>query len=197
MKYLSFFDEIESIVVYDDLTKFLGVNEDGIIEFSYADIVKVAGHSCATVVGAYLIAKAGLDALYEDKLPQRGDIKVELKKETTDDNAGVVGSILSTITGATEKYGFGGIPTGKYNRRDLLFFGVDINYDVCFTRIDNGQKVYVNYTPRKVVNPMQILKSAIKPDATKEDIESFPKRFQDMVKKVFDNSNEVIEIKTV
>jgi len=197
MEYLSFFDEIESIVVYDDLTKFLGVNKNGIIEFSYADIVKVAGHSCATVAGAYLIAKSGLDALYEDKLPQRGEIKVELKNDTATDNAGVVGSILSTITGATEKYGFGGIPTGKYNRRDLLFFNANIDYDVCFTRLDTNKKVYVNYRPRKVVNPMEILKSAIKPDAKKEDIESFPKRFQDMVKKVFDNANEVIEIKTV
>jgi len=195
MKYLSFFDEIEKIVVYDELTQFLGVNDDGIIEFSYADIVKVAGHSCATVAGAYLIALKGLKALYGEELPQRGEIYVELRRATHEDNAGVIGSILSTITGATEKYGFGGIPTGKYNRRDMLFFEADIDSDVCFTRLDSGKKVYVNYMPGKVVNPMAILKSAIVPDAKEEDIKSFPKRFQEMVKEVLDNQDIVIEIK--
>ena len=197
MNYLPFFDEIDKIRVYDDLAKFLGVNSDGIIEFSYLDIVKSAGHSCATVAGAYLIALKGLEALYGDELPQRGDIKIELKKITTDDNTGVVGSVLSNITGATVDYGFGGIPTGKYNRRGLLFFGADIDSDVCFTRLDTKDKVYINYTPQKVVKPMAILMSAIKPDAKQEDIESFPTRFQEMVKTVFDNANSVIEIKKV
>ncbi len=41
---------------------------------------------------------------------------------------------------------------------------------------------------------MAILKSAIKPDATKEDKESFPQRFQKMVQTVFENADEVIEI---
>jgi len=197
MKYLSFFDEIEKIVVYDDLAKFLGVNDDGIVDFSYADIVKVAGHSCATVSGAYLIALEGLKELYGEELPKRGDIKVELKRATDKDNAGVVGSVLSTITGATIDFGFGGIPTGKYNRRELLFFNADIEYDVCFTRLDTNKKVGINYMPKKVVNPMQILQSAIKPDAKKEDIESFPIRFQEMVKTIFNNIDKVIEVKTI
>ena len=195
MKYLKFFDEIEKIVVYDDLTQFLGVNDDGIVEINYADIVKSAGHSCATVAGAYLIALKGLKALYKDELPKRGDIKVELQKETTNDNAGVVGSVLSNITGATVDFGFGGIPTGKYNRRNLLFFGVDIPCDVRLTRMDTNESVCVTYNPKVVVNPMAILKSAIAPDAKKEDIESFPRRFQEMVKTVFDNANKVITIK--
>jgi len=197
MKYLSFFDDVEKIVVYDDLAKFLGVNDDGIIEFSYADIVKFSGHSCGTVSGAYLIALEGLKALYKGELPKRGSIKVELKKATTEDNAGVVGSVLSTVTGATADFGFGGIPTGKYNRRELLFFNADIEYDVCFTRLDTNKKVGINYTARNVVNPMEILKRAIKPDATQEDIESFPRRFQDMVHTIFNNIDKVIEVKTI
>jgi hypothetical protein len=195
MKYLSFFDEIEEIIVYDDLTKFLGVNDDGIIKFSYTDIVKTAGHSCATVAGAYLTAREGLKALYKDDIPKRGEIKVEIKKSPRDDNAGVIGSVISTITGATDDLGFGGIPTGKYNRRDLLFFGANIEADVCFTRVDTQKKVCINYRPKKIVNPMEILKSAIKPDAKKEDVESFGKRFQEMVKTVFENTDKVIEIK--
>jgi hypothetical protein len=195
MKYLDFFDEIPSITLYDDLSQFLGVNDDGVIELTYVDIVKTAGHSCATVAGAYLIALKGLKALYGENLPQRGYIKVELQKIPTDDNAGVVGCVLSNITGATTDYGFGGIPTGKFNRRDLLFFGVDMECDVRFTRLDTDESVCVNYKPQVVVNPMAILKSAIKPDAKPEDIQSFPTRFQAMVKTVFDNADKVIEIK--
>ena len=194
MKYPEFFNTIENIVVYDELCKFLGVNEDGILEFSYADIVKTAGHSCGTVAGAYLMAQKGLEALYKDEIPNRGNIKVEFQKAPREENTGVVGAVISNITGATSDFGFGGIPTGKYNRRDLLFFEVDINHDLCLTRLDSGKKVYVDYKPQKVVNPMAILKSAIKPDATKEDIESFPQRFQDMVQTVFENADELIEI---
>jgi len=194
MKYLSFFDEIEKIVLYDDLSKFLGVNDDGILDFSYADIVKSAGHSCGTVAGAYLMALKGLKALYGSDMPQRGEIKVELKKSPTDDNTGVVGCVLSNITGATTNYGFGGIPTGKYNRRDLLFYEADIETDVRFTRLDTGKSIGVDYRPKRVVNPMSILKSAIGPDAKEEDIKSFPVRFQAMVKTVFENADKVIDI---
>jgi len=194
MKYPQFFNEIEKIVLFDELSKFLGVNDDGLLDFSYADVVKSAGHSCGTVAGAYLVALKGLKALYGDTLPQRGEIKVEIKKSPTDENAGVVGCVLSNITGATTDYGFGGIPTGKYKRRELLFYNADIESDVCFTRLDTDEKVYVNYKPQKVVNPMAILMSAIKPDAKKEDIESFPVRFQEMVKTIFKNADTVIEI---
>ena len=194
MKYLSFFDEIPKIELYDDLCQFLGVNDDGVIELSYIDIVKSAGHSCATVAGAYLIALKGLKSLFGEELPKRGYIKVELKRSTTDDNTGVVGCVLSNITGATTDYGFGGIPTGKFGRRELLFFEADIDCDVRFTRTDTGKSVDVNYFPKRVVNPMAILMSAIKPDAKEEDIKSFPVRFQDMVKTVFDHADDVIEV---
>jgi len=194
MEYLNFFDDIEQIVVEDELLKFLGVNKTGVIEFSYVDIVKSAGHSCGTVAGAYLCAREGLKALYPDGLPQRGEIKVEMKKAPTDENAGVVGCVLSNITGATTDYGFGGIPTGKFNRRELLFYACNIEEDIRLTRLDTNVSVGVNYRPKRVVNPMAILMSAIKPDAKAEDIESFPVRFQEMVKTVFDNSEEVIDI---
>ncbi|MCB2168960.1 MAG: hypothetical protein KQI78_14990 [Deltaproteobacteria bacterium] len=194
MKYLKFFDEIESILLKDELAKFLGVNEDGIIELTYTDIVKMAGHSCATVAGGYLIALKGLEALYVDEIPKRGEIKVEMKKAPTDDNSGVVGCVLSNITGATTDYGFGGIPGGKFNRRNLLFYNAPIDTDVRFTRLDTKKAIGINYHPEKVVNPSQILMSAIGQDATPEDKKTFSKRFQEMVKTIFENKNTVIEV---
>ncbi len=194
MEYQAFFDEIETIVLQDELAAFLGVNKDGIIEMSYLDIVKSAGHSCGTVAGAYLTAFLGLKALFGEEIPKRGKIKVELKRSTTDENAGVVGCVLSNITGATTDYGFGGIPGGKFSRRELLFYEADIDTDVRFTRLDTDVSIGVNYYPQKVVNPMKILMSAIGENATEEDKASFPVRFQEMVHTLFKNKDTVIEI---
>lgn len=194
MEYQKFFDDIESIILEDELARFLGVNSDGIIELSYLDIVKTAGHSCGTVAGAYLTAQMGLKALFGETVPKRGEIKVEIKRKPEEENAGVVGCVLSNITGATTDYGFGGIPGGKFNRRDLLFYGADIEGDVRLTRLDTGTSVGVNYHPQKVVNPMQILMSAIRENATEEDKASFPVRFQAMVQKIFEHKKMVIEI---
>ncbi len=194
MKYQAFFDEIEGITVEDELARFLGVNEDGIIEFSYLDVVKTAGHSCATVGGGYLIALKGLKALYPGETPKRGEIKVEIKRPPTEDNAGVIGCVLSNITGATTDYGFGGIPGDRFNRRNLLFYNAPIDTDVRLTRLDTNKQIGINYKPGKVVNPKQILMSAVGPDATPEGKKTFPKRFQEMVKTLFDNGDKVIEI---
>ncbi len=194
MHYPKFFDEIEPIVLKDELAAFLGVNDDGLISFSYADIVKTAGHSCATVGGAYLMAFKGLKALYGEEIPERGRIKVEIKNAPVNDNAGVIGCVLSNITGATTDYGFGGIPGGIFNRRDLLFYNAPIETDIRLTRLDTSEQAGINYHPEKVVQPMQILKSAIGPDATEEDKKTFPQRFQKMVHALFEHGDEVIEI---
>ena len=186
LKHLDLIDDIKFVHPKD--------MQDGIIEIGYSDIVKTACHSCATVAGAYLAALKGLAALYGDEIPKRGEIKIELKRSTTDENAGVVGCVLSNITGATTDYGFGGIPGGKFNRRGLLFYEAPIETDIRFTRLDTGDKVGINYHPGKVVNPMEILMSAIGPDATEESKASFPQRFQEMVKTVFDYADSVIEI---
>jgi len=77
MTFPSFFADIPTIVVHDRLAEFLGAADGGVIEYRYADAVKLAGHSCPTVAGAYLLARRALAALYPDTLPERGDIQVE------------------------------------------------------------------------------------------------------------------------
>lgn len=196
MQHQQFFDTLETITLYDELSQFLGAIDDGIITYSYFDIVKTAGHSCGTVAGAYIMVLNGLKALYPEGTPKRGEIKVEFKNAVEDDNAGVMGCVLSNITGATTDYGFGGIPGGKFNRRALLFYGVDISTDLRLTRLDTMESVGINYHPKKVVNPMKILMSAIGPEATQEDKESFGERFQIMVKTLFENQDQVVEVIT-
>jgi hypothetical protein len=194
MKYPAFFDKINPIVLRDPLGEFIGTSQGGILEITYVDTVKMAGHSCAVVGGAYLAAREGLKALYRDELPCRGEIKVEIRRGVTDDNAGVVGSVLSNITGATSDFGFGGLPGGRFNRRNLLFYNAPIDTDIRLTRLDTNRQVGVNYHPEKEVNPKAILMTAIGPKATQEDKKTFPKRFQNMVKKLFDQPDRVIEV---
>jgi len=194
MEYPKFYDEVEHIVLRDNLSKFLGASEEGVIDLSYLDVVKMAGHSCATVAGAYLMALKGLKGLYGTELPQRGKIKVELRESLSIGNTGVLAQVLSNITGATADTGFVGIDA-SFNRRGLLFFGSDLESNARFTRLDTNRSVEVSYMPGRVVNSGEIMQSALGPDATEESKRSFPKRWQEMVKTIFDNSDTVIELK--
>ncbi len=197
MNYPEFFDSIETIKMHDELSEFLGATESGILEFFYIDLVKTAGHSCGVVAGAYLSALKGLKTLYRDELPERGKIKVELKKAATEDNAGVTGFVISNITGATTDYGFAGLPNGKFNRRELLFYNAPIESDIRLTRLDTGKQVEINYHPEKAVNSKKILMSALGPNAADEDKKTFPERFQNMVKTIFEKADIVIEVKAI
>ncbi len=195
MTYPEFFNDVKPIVLQDELAEFLGSAEKGIIEITYPEVVKMAGHSCGVVAGAYLMAQKALITLYGTEMPQRGHIKVELQRQPQTDNAGVTGSVLANITGAAyQQLGFSGIQQGRFSRRNLLIFGVDMDADVRFTRLDTGKSVRINYRPGKVVIPKNILMSAIGPEATEESKASFPKRWQEMVRTILGHADEVIEI---
>ena len=56
---------------------------------------------------------------------------------------GVVANGASFLTGATEDTGFKGI-AGHYDRRSLLFFGVDIPGQIRFTRVETGAAAIVS-----------------------------------------------------
>ncbi len=50
MRVPAFFEEVPEIAVRDPLAALLGAAEHGRIEYSYADAVKLAGHSCPAVL---------------------------------------------------------------------------------------------------------------------------------------------------
>ncbi len=81
MHYPDFYTQVHPIKLYDPLSDFLGAFEKGEVEISYLDCVKLAGHSCPTVAGAYLMAQEGLKALYGEERPVRGSIKIEMKED--------------------------------------------------------------------------------------------------------------------
>ena len=196
MNYPKFYDEIQTIKVKDPLSSVLGAFEAGEYEFSYLDVVKSAGHSCPTVAGAYLITLEALKALYQGELAVRGNVKVEFKEGLEDGVAGVIGNVVSQITGATDKSGFKGLG-GNFARHSLMFFDADISSSARFTRLDNGKRVDVVYDPSSVMpNPaMQpLMQKVMQGVATAEEFKEFGELWQDRVERICKNPQAVVKV---
>lgn len=143
MHFPDFFAAAPVICLHDPLAEFLGAAEDGLLEYRYADAVRLAGHSCPTVTVAFLMTRAALTALYGEALPVRGEIRVDLAETQDAGVAGVIASIATLVTGATADTGFKGL-AGQFNRRDKLFFGQRLKQgSLRFTRLDTGDAVEV------------------------------------------------------
>ena len=146
----SFFDEAEEIRVKDPLSYALGAMDEGEeMVFKFADIIKMAGHSCPSVSGAYKITAKGLKALYGDETPVRGDILVTVRGKVSDLTYGPMSQVISLITGAAPETGFRGLGGGRYERYNLLSFD-DHNFEAnafIFERRDTGKRVKVVYNP--------------------------------------------------
>ncbi len=175
---------------------FLGAFEDGIVEFSFLDIVKCAGHSCPTVLGAYLMTLEGLKALYKNTIPKRGEINVAFAQNENDGVAGVIANVITNITGATVNLGFKGL-AGEYDRRQLMQFESPINSNVKFTRKDTGNSVEVFYDPGsisadpKMSNLMQL---CMQNTASKEQLKEFGKLWQQRVEAISKSIPQVIKV---
>jgi hypothetical protein len=149
MSFPDFFARIPPLQLRDPLADTLGAAHDGVLEYHYGDAVKLAGHSCPTVAGAWLMAAHGLAALYPDRMPQRGNLRVELRAAQDAGVAGVIGAVLGLITGAAGEGGFKGLG-GQHSRRNLLRFGAEIDAEVGLTRIDTGAAVLLDYQPENI-----------------------------------------------
>jgi hypothetical protein len=140
MEFPSFVTQAPSIQLYDPLAHVLGTCKDGLITFEYQDLIKIAGHSCPTVAGAYTMAHIGLSRLYKDKKPTRGEINVLLKDAKNIGNTGVIASVLGIITGASDEGGFKGL-NGNFSRTNKLGFEAQIPSDVRLVRTDTNEYV--------------------------------------------------------
>ena len=196
MSYPKFFDTVETIKVKDPLSGILGAFESGEYEFTYQEIVKAAGHSCPTVAGAYLMTQVALDRLYKDERAIRGNIEVAFKESLEDGVAGVIGNVVSHITGATDKSGFKGL-AGKFSRHSLMHFNSNITSSARFTRVDSGASLDINYDPNSIKpapQMMQLMQKMNSGEATQEDITLFGSLWQDRVKRIFENIDTVITV---
>ena len=185
MSYPTFFNNAPTIKLYDPLGDFLGAFDNGDIEITYFDCVKLAGHSCPTVASAFLMALQGLKELFPDSLPQRSQIKVTVKKPKDEGVTGVIGNVISYIVGANDESGFKGIG-GKFARDNLARFGVSkLLGDIELTRIDTGASVIISADTSVVPGSpdmMPLMQKCMQGTATIEERNKFKSLWQDRVR---------------
>lgn len=186
-----------TISLYDPLADLLGAAPKGVITYAYADAVKLTGHSCPTVASAYLMGFHGLTALYGADLPERGGIRVELAGQATEGVVGVIASVLTLLTGATGQTGFKGIG-GRFDRRDLLAFGIPMKGQVRLTRIDTGAQVELNVHLERVPADPRIgtlMPRCVAATASPDEISLFQTLWQDRVQSLLQApASDIIEL---
>lgn len=145
-QYPDYFQLIPPVRLHDPLAALFGAPADGLVEYRFIDAVRLAGHACPTVAGAWLMTTQGLATLYGEALPQRGDIAVALGDAEECGVTGVIGSIATLITGAAGRGGFKGL-AGQHVRQKLLQHGVAGAGTLRLTRRDTGASVDCRFNP--------------------------------------------------
>jgi formylmethanofuran dehydrogenase subunit E len=178
-----FFARVPTITVRDKLAEFLGAAVHGTMTYRYEDAVRLAGHSCPTVAGAYLMVLNGLRALYGDELPVRGEIEVFMADARDSGANGVVATVVQLLTGAAAETGFHGIG-GQFSRRDLLKFDQPVAGTFALRRMDTGKAVQVSLNAAIVpwTDEMRgVMPKAVGGYASDEDLARFGKLWQGRV----------------
>jgi len=187
MNYPAFYEQAPRIRMRDPLAAFLGAAEDGLLEYAYIDAVRLAGHSCPTVAGAWLMARTALRALYPDEPAERGGIAVRMPAAEDDGVTGVIAQVLTLVTGAAAGNGFHGIG-GRFVRQSLLGYSTSSGAGaVQFSRRDNGTAVAVELdlsTVPAAPNLRELMVAALHPAATAEQRGAFAQAWQGRVQRL-------------
>jgi formylmethanofuran dehydrogenase subunit E len=187
MNYPAFYDRAPRIAMRDPLAALLGAAEDGLLEYSYVDAVRLAGHSCPTVAGAYLMARTALRALYPDQPAERGGVAVRMPAAEDEGVTGVIAQVLTLITGAAAANGFHGIG-GRFARQSLLTFSASSGASaVQFSRRDNGAAVAVELnlvTVPAAPDLRELMLAALHPAASAEQRAAFAQAWQGRVQRL-------------
>ena len=196
MLYPDFFDAVPRLRLRDPLAQFLGAAEGGVIEYTYLDAVKLAGHSCPTVASAYWLTHRALAALYGSELPERGAIRVEFHEDRQAGVTGVIVNVVSMLTGATDDTGFKGL-AGRFDRRNLLSFNTAVPLEIRFTRTDTGAQVDVaanlRHIPGDPEMPM-LMQRSLRGEATLPEESRFGVQWQDRVRRILLDYGENPEV---
>lgn len=186
MNYPAFFDQAPAITVRDSLAEFLGACDDGLITYRYIDAVRLAGHSCPTVAGAYLMTRRALAILYPEGIAERGAVQVRFAAPLDEGVAGVIASVAGLITGAAGPGGFKGIGR-NFRRQNLMYFSCAIEGEVRFDRLDTGASVSLGmHMSRVEADPRTsgLLRKFLEGVATPEEMRDFASLWQDRVRRI-------------
>jgi hypothetical protein len=200
MDFPDFYDQAPVVRTHDPFAAMLGAARDGVLEYHYVDAVRLAGHSCPTVAGAFLIGRAALAALYPDEPAERGAIAVHMPAPESEGTTGVVAQVLTLLTGAASVNGFHGIQ-GQFKRRGLLSFADHREGEaITFKRRDTGESVAVTLDVSLVSgDPAQGARMAAILQNTADDSQrtAFADAWQDRVRRLlleFADDPRVIQV---
>lgn len=142
------FPTTPSVTLFDPLAELLGAG-DGRFHYTFDDAVKLSGHACPTVAGAFLMTVHALKALYGDEMPRRGEIHITIPGPMDQGVNGPISQVFTLLTGATATNGFHGLG-GQYARHGLMDFSSDQTGKFTFQRTDTGESVTVSYDPSSI-----------------------------------------------
>ncbi len=186
MSHPAFFDEVKTLTLRDPLAEILGAASGGLMTYGYLDAVKLAGHSCPTVAGAYLMTLKALERLYPPGVPERGGVRVELRAAQAEGVTGVIAAVAGLLTGAAGEGGFKGLG-GRFSRRDLLRFATGSAAELRFVRIDTGAAVAASYHPEVVPPPHglpMLMQKLLAGEASAVERAEFGRLWQERVRKI-------------
>lgn len=151
--------DVEPLSLREPLAEALGAfrGKAPILSYTFVEALKMAGHPCPSVAGAYLVTGVALGALYPGvEVPVRGEIAVVVYGEPSEAAYGVMAQVIGFITGAAPATGFKGL-AGRFGRKNLLAFS-DEKPDPAavafeFKRLDSGKAVLVKFFPWAVPFP--------------------------------------------
>ena len=186
MSFPAFFEVVPGIDVFDPLAYFLGASDNGILHYEYADAVRLAGHSCPTVASAYWMTRLALRTLYQEKMPERGGIRVDFSGDISHGVTGVIVSVVSMLTGAAGIGGFKGL-AGKFGRKNLLAFDAKIPLELRYTRLDG--EGYVDAAVNLANVPFDpetstLMQRCLAAEGNTEDVQRFRALWQDRVRRI-------------
>lgn len=156
--FTDFLQEVDPIKLREPLAETLGAlkQEGAILEYTYIDVIKLAGHACPTTAAAFLCCQKALETLYSHEIPVRGEIAITVYGEPDEGVYGVMSQVFSLLTGAASATGFRGLGH-KFRRKDLIKFSphkIDpqaMSFE--FSRLDNGKTVLVKFYPQQIPFP--------------------------------------------
>jgi len=193
--------DVAPLRLIEPLARTLGAFEgiSSAIEYSYVDVVKMAGHACPTTAAAYECCRAALSRLYPDETPVRGQIEVTVYGEPDDGTYGVIGQVFGLITGAATETGFKGLAT-FFRRQNLLKYesaGADATGMLFrFKRMDNGKVVQCRLIPDRMPPPApedakrlsELMRKVLWEAAKTDEIAEFHKLWRRHVTAVFESA---------
>lgn len=196
----SFFSSVEPIKIKDPLAIALGaMDKTEAFVFTYTDAVKLAGHSCPAVSGAYKLTQLALKSLYGSEIPVRGQIKVTFKGGIDNKVNGPISQVVTLITGAAGESGFKGLGGGRYSRHNLLSFDETKQADedavctVIFERTDRNKKIEISYSNYMLpANPKMgdLMPLAVAGKGSDAEIKEFGELWHERIKTVLTNPPE-------